>query len=350
VNPRMIAIARSFGWLRHNLLALVIVSYVLAAAFPGVGHWIKDAQIPRGPRATICGNVSISAMLLGFLLFSAGLRVEGARIRAMVRRPTIVLAGLLANLLMPLLYLLVLIPILGRWHNPDEMATILVGLALVAAMPVAGSSTGWAQHADGDMALSLTLVVASTLLSPITAPLVLQSLQIFSPPHAALDLDSLAGRDTSSFLTVWVLAPSLAGILLRSLTPRWVTPKLERACKPLANVALLILCYSNASACLPQVLGQPDWDFLVIALLSVAGLCVSMFGAGFFVARVLRGNRHERAALIFGLGMNNNGTGMVLASAALASRPLAILPIIVYNLAQHVAAGCVDSIHRRSAK
>ena len=49
---------------------------------------------------------------------------------------------------------------------------------------------------------------------------------------------------------------------------------------------------------------------------------------------------------MFGLGMNNNGTGLVLASMALGSDPIMMLPIILYNLVQHVAAGCVSSLMR----
>lgn len=52
---------------------------------------------------------------------------------------------------------------------------------------------------------------------------------------------------------------------------------------------------------------------------------------------------------MFGLGMNNNGTGLVLASLALGSRPMVMLPIIMYNLMQHLAAGSVDALLRRAA-
>jgi BASS family bile acid:Na+ symporter len=42
------------------------------------------------------------------------------------------------------------------------------------------------------------------------------------------------------------------------------------------------------------------------------------------------------------LGMNNNGTGLVLASVALADHPQVLLPIIFYNLVQHLVASIVD--------
>jgi hypothetical protein len=46
--------------------------------------------------------------------------------------------------------------------------------------------------------------------------------------------------------------------------------------------------------------------------------------------------------LMFGLGMTNNGTGLVIAAGGLAHIPAVMLPVIFYNLIQHVVAGCVD--------
>jgi BASS family bile acid:Na+ symporter len=40
-------------------------------------------------------------------------------------------------------------------------------------MPIAGASTAWAQNSNGNLALSLGLVLASTFLSPILTPVVL---------------------------------------------------------------------------------------------------------------------------------------------------------------------------------
>ena len=45
---------------------------------------------------------------------------------------------------------------------------------------------------------------------------------------------------------------------------------------------------------------------------------------------------------MFGLGMNNNGTGLVLALMTLVDDPLVMLPIIFYNLVQHLVASVVD--------
>jgi BASS family bile acid:Na+ symporter len=52
---------------------------------------------------------------------------------------------------------------------------------------------------------------------------------------------------------------------------------------------------------------------------------------------------------MYGLGMNNNGTGLVLASLALASFPRVMVPIILYNLVQHLVAGAVHEVTGRNA-
>src|SRR4051795_7091409 len=63
----------------------------------------------------------------------------------------------------------------------------------------------------------------------------------------------------------------------------------------------------------------------------------------------LAGGRSERlVSLMFGLGMNNNGTGLVMASLALADHPRVLLPIIFYNLVQHLGAGLVDLLLARA--
>ncbi len=105
---------------------------------------------------------------------------------------------------------------------------------------------------------------------------------------------------------------------------------------------LLLLNYANASLSLPQAIANPDWDFLAAILAITLGLCSLGFGAGWVISRFLKVDDARRTSLMFGLGMNNNGTGLVLASMALADHPRVMIPIIFYNLVQHLVAGVVD--------
>jgi BASS family bile acid:Na+ symporter len=172
---------------------------------------------------------------------------------------------------------------------------------------------------------------------------------MLAPGQYGEQLHQLAAHGTGEFLAGWVLLPSALGIAARAALGESRVAVVERRLKIVAPLTLLILCYANASSCLPQALGRPDWDFLGIITVFVAGLCTLNFAAGHVIGRMVGADPGQRAALIFGLGMNNNGTGLVLASLALGSQPLVMLPIIVYNLAQHLIAGGVDALLRRAS-
>jgi bile acid:Na+ symporter, BASS family len=344
IHDKMSAVSH---FLHRHLLKLVILSYGLAAVIPGPGLWLKETNVLD--LVGLPGRFAMTPpkLLLWLLLFNAGLRVRSGRIGQLARRPGVMFAGLVANLVVPLAFLALMVPVLRAWHNPDEAAIVLVGLALVSSMPIAGSSTGWAQAADGDMALSLGLVLGSTFLSPLTTPASLHTLGLLAPSHYGEQLHQLAGRDTATFLVAWVLIPSALGIVVRAtLGERWAQA-VECRLRIVAPATLLVLCYANASSCLPQALGNPDWDFLSIIMVFVAGLCALTFTAGHAIGRLVGADRGQRVSLMFGLGMNNNGTGLVLASMAMGSQPLVMLPIIVYNLVQHLIAGGVDALLRK---
>ncbi len=151
--------------------------------------------------------------MLACLLFNAGLGVNPSQLGGLLRRPRTLAAGLSANIFFPIVFILSVSWWMHLWHNEDEVQNILVGLALVASMPIAGSSTAWSQNADGDMALSLGLVLGSTFLSPLMTPVALHAVGFVATGDYAEDLHSLASGHTGSFLAIGVLAPSLLGII-----------------------------------------------------------------------------------------------------------------------------------------
>ncbi|PPD02303.1 MAG: Na+-dependent transporter, partial [Methylocystis sp.] len=118
-------------------------------------------------------HVSPPTIMLALLLFNAGLSARTADIKNLLGRPALLASGLAANILVPLTFIAAISGTLLFWHNPQEVQQILVGLALIASMPIAGASTAWSQNANGNLALSLSLVLLTTLLSPILTPLVL---------------------------------------------------------------------------------------------------------------------------------------------------------------------------------
>jgi bile acid:Na+ symporter, BASS family len=327
---------RAPEFVHRRFLGLLIAAYSLAAVCPGPGLTAKGWVVARVGEVVF----TLPMLLLAGLLFNAGLGAATGELAAVARRPGAVLAGLAANLLVPLAFVALLGLGLRFWPNPDESRSLLIGLAVVAAMPVAGSSAAWAQNASGNVALSLGLVVGSTALSPVTTPLVFRAFGAVADDGCADVLQAMGGHETGLFLTACVAVPSAAGLLVRGAAGGRVA-RLKPGLKLANSVALLGLCYANAAVALPRVVAEPDWDYLALILGAAAGLCGAAFAAGWAVARALSVGEPERRSLLFGLGMSNNGTGMVLASGAFAALPWAAVPVLTYNLIQHVFAGGV---------
>ncbi len=333
-------------FLSRWMLALLVASYALASILPGPGLWIKDSRFLDHAAAGLGFHPTLPKLMLSFLLLNAGLHVRVSRMAELARRPGTMIAGLAANLAVPLAFIGVLLATSGLWHNSEEFSELLIGLTLVAAMPIAGSSTGWTRAADGDMTLSLGLVMFSTLLSPLLTPMILDAVGLVAPHHYGDDLVRLADHGTGRFLMVWVMVPSVLGMVGRLALGGARVGRCEKGLKPLATVTLLILCYANSASCLPQALGRPDWDFLILVAGVVTALCVATFWAGYELGRALGLDHAGRSALMFGLGMNNNGTGLVLVASTFGGKPMILLPVLAYNLAQHLVAGCANALHR----
>jgi BASS family bile acid:Na+ symporter len=334
-------------FLHRHLLWFLIAAYVIAVMLPTPGLWIRNVSFGDIIILQQKTNISLLMIMLAMLMFNAGLGLKISHLKNIVRKKHIMLVGLAANLAIPIAYVFGITIAMRLWYEPLEVQYILVGLALVAAMPIAGSSTAWAQNANGNLALSLGLVFFSTILSPIVTPVVFHIFGEMASEEYEKVLQGLAAYGSGTFLGLWVVLPSLLGIAVRlMISDDWQTRGMPYL-KLINSIVLLLLNYSNASVSLPQAVADRDYDFLAVTLAITAGLCLTLFAAGYGLSRFFRLNQPERVSLIFGLGMNNNGTGLVLASLALSSYPNIMVPIIFYNLVQHIIAGTLHEVMSR---
>src|SRR5262249_47835318 len=130
VNEHRDALSWVSHFLHRHFLWFVLASYAVASCSPGLGLWIRGVSFGDvaflGQKTTI----TLPVLMLAFLLFNAGLGVQTGRLHNLAHRPILLLAGLAANLAIPLAFILVVWQVMGLWHNPDEVQNILVGLAL----------------------------------------------------------------------------------------------------------------------------------------------------------------------------------------------------------------------------
>lgn len=338
------AVFAASQFIHHYLLWCLIGAYAAAAVFPAPGLWIRHVRMDNVPIFHLKIHISLPLLLLAMLMLNAGLGVKTAHLTSLVRKIPVLVAGLTANLIIPMAYIFLVTLVMRLWYEPDEAQHILVGLALVAAMPIAGASTAWAHNSNGNLALSLGLVLSSTVLSPIITPLSLHVFGEMASQEYETVLEELAAYGSKTFLGLWVVLPSMLGLALRWAIPEARLSSMMPVIKLTNSTVLLLLNYSNASVSLPQAVADRDFDFLAVTISLTAGLCLTAFAAGYGLSRLFKSDQAERISLMYGLGMNNNGTGLVLAALILASYPRVMVPIIFYNLVQHLVAGTLHAV------
>ena len=162
---------------------------------------------------------------------------------------------------------------MAGWHNADEVQNILVGLALVASMPIAGLLDGLGSERrrragpqPGTGARFDPAQPADDADGPPLGRLHGERRLRRGPARAG-------GRGDGDVPRPLRPRPSLIGIgIRRAVGDAAVFGVARPRLKLINSVILLLLNYSNASVSLPQAVASPDPDFLAVTLAIVAGL------------------------------------------------------------------------------
>jgi BASS family bile acid:Na+ symporter len=287
------ALHRVLHALHRHFLLLVVASFVAAALAPSFGLWLWSATLIRTGPGESGRLLTLPSVLLALLLLNAGLGVRVAQLAGLFRRPLLLGLGFAANLLVPVAFVALLQAVATRCV-PDACPALVAGFALLASMPVAASSTVWAQKSDSDTALSLGLVACSTCLSPVTTPAALALIDWVTGGAAGAALARLGG--SGPYLAAFVMAPSAAGVFLRWVIGEGRMAGLKPWLQAGSLAVLLTLSYLNSSFVLPGLIAQPDWAFLGAVLAACAALCAFAFASGWAIAAAA-GGRAGRAPL-----------------------------------------------------
>ncbi|GAA1219611.1 hypothetical protein GCM10009665_07110 [Kitasatospora nipponensis] len=318
---------------QRRLFALMMGCYALALVAPGPGLALRHTSVPL-----VGAHGSVSLLLLAAMLFAAGTNCRIGELGQLARRPGRPMLGITANALMPLLLLPALAAATGLWHDPREADSVVVGLALVLSMPIAGGAASWGQAAGADTALAVAMVLGSTVLSPLTIPLGLGLAGLLTLPHSTAQLQLAGGVAGGAFAVGSVVLPCLAGVGLRLLAGERRMPRLLPFIKAVNLLDILLLCYSNASAALGHLLRRPDPDAIAMAVTAAALVCAAGFLLGAVLARLLRARTPQAVALTLASGINNSSAASVLAGTCFPGRPGVLLPVLSYSLLQKAIA------------
>ncbi|MES4886863.1 bile acid:sodium symporter [Streptomyces sp. NPDC096012] len=328
------------NWLRRRLGRVIALSYAAALLLPGPGLWLRHPHPVQVAGAALL-TPDTASLLLSLVLFSAGLQVPVRELGRVLRRPGAVLAGLTLHVAIPLLVVPFVALLLRRTPDTDGGSGLLTAMIIVVAMPVAAGATVWTSKGDGDQPTMVGLVLASTLLSPLTTPLLLTILAPLLSGGYARTLTDTSRSAHSGLTLATVVLPCAAGLLCALALPPGRRDRLLRAVVPSAMAGSLLLTYVNASGALGSVLARPR-PLLFAAALAVAALvCLLSFVLGRTAAWLLRLDAPVASSLTLACGMNNSSAGAVLLTASLPDKPHLLLPVLAYGLLQKTAAGRV---------
>lgn len=338
----MSALRHLAGVLQRQLLWIMIGAYLLAGLMPGPGEMLRAVPLARVGTTAF----PFQAGLLAVVVFNAGLTARAEQLPQLLRRPGPLALGVAINALLPTVLLALASVGAEGWHSPREAQSLLAGLALVGAMPVAAGATVFAQGSEGSATLSLGLVLGSTLLSPLTIPFSLRLGALLTAGSYATELNAAARSAGGVFAVLVVVLPCLLGLLTGRLLHRYgdlLTPVLPLV-RLINLVSVVTLSYTNACGALQQVISKPDPDFLLLVVLAAALMCTLSFFFGWVIAGRLNCARADAVAVTYASGMNNSSAGAVLAATRMPDHPAVLLPILAYSLLQKILAGSVNRV------
>lgn len=291
--------------------AWVLVASLVALWRPAAFTWFAGPWIAVG---------------LGVIMLGMGLTLgmEDAR-RVATRRGSLALGVALQYLVMPGLGW----SLAALYQLPVPLA---VGLILVACCPGGTASNVITYLARADVALSVAMTAASTVLAVVMTPLLTAWL-------AGSRVDVPAAGLLLSTIQVVVL-PLLAGGTLR----RWA-PGLTRRLLPVAPLAAVVMI----TLIVASIIGAGRDAILAAAhrlVLAVASLHAGGFLIGYALARVAGADLVTARTISIEVGMQNSGLGVVLARQNFAD-PLVAIPSAISSLFHSLIASGLAARWRR---
>ncbi|HHE32567.1 MAG TPA: bile acid:sodium symporter family protein [Chlorobaculum parvum] len=278
---------------RHFLLIALSASLV-ALLFPPSFIWVKPLIAP----------------LLALIMFGMGTTISAGDFRDVWRKRNIVLlAAVVQYTVMPGLAVL----IGSVLRLPEEL---MIGMVLVGSCPSGTASNVIVYLSKGNVPLSVTMTMFSTMLAPVLTPTIIYLLLQRSIDVSFSDL----------FLSVFQLValPLVAGLLVRHFFAKQ-TAQLETVLPSISviSITLIIACVMALNA--ERMLAFPVAVIVAVVLHNLGGLA-----AGYAVATLARCEVIDRRTIAIEIGMQNSGLGVTLANQFF--QPLSALPGALFSL------------------
>ena len=261
----------------------------------GVGWaWLVPAHFTWVTSGQVLGQ-SLISVLLGVIMLGMGLTLRVEDFARVLTMPRGVAAGVaLQFTVMPLAGVsLALVSGLE--------AGLAVGLILVSCCPGGTASNVVAYLARANLALSVSMTMASTLVAIVLTPILTGWLG-----GVFIEIDRWAPFQQ---MVAIVLVPVVAGVAMGRLLPR-ATRQVAKV-SPLVSVIVVVLIVGGIVGASKALIEE----YFGVLLLAVLALHVVGFALGYLLPKVMRFGTAECRTISIEVGMQNSGLGASLASA-----------------------------------
>ena len=248
-------------------------------------------------------SLHIMNITIGFIMFGVALDIEWAHFKDVLKNPRKVLVGLLSQLLILPALTFLAVWLLGGYITPS----VAFGMLLVASCPGGNVSNFISSVAKANVALSVSLTAAGTVLALLFTPLNFafwgKLYSTTSPLLRPIVIDPI-----DMFRTVVILLgiPVAAGILFSKKIPR-LTEKIKKPIKTISIlifVAFIVMAFKNNYGYFIKYI---NWILIIVLIHNSMALL-----SGYFTASAFGLNRIDRRTISIETGIQNSGLGLVL--------------------------------------
>jgi predicted Na+-dependent transporter len=259
--------------------------------------------------------------IFAFMTFAGSLGSNFKSFKDAVSHPVPILVALMMlHVVMPLWALLV-----GHIAFHGDAYTI-TGLVMVMVIPTGITSFIWASIYKGNIALTLSIILIDTFLSPFIVP---YTLSLVVGQKVNMDVWGMM-----SGLFGMVVIPSLIAMFLNQWTKGKSKDMLGAPLAPLSKICVGITVMLNGAVVAPY-LRHIDVKLVEIVLV-VFFVAVTGYWFSFMAGKLTNQDKGTVVSLIFTCGMRNISAGAVLAVSYF---PAAVaVPVVVGMLFQQVLA------------
>lgn len=265
--------------------------------------------------------------MLGVIMFGMGLTLSPQDFKVVLSRPKDIFIGCLTQFtVMPLLALGLTL----AFSLPKELA---IGVILVGCCPGGTASNVMTYLAKGDLALSVGMTAASTILAPLMTPFLVWLLA-----GTMVDVDTVGMLMSIVYV---VIAPIVCGLLCQRFLPamtKRVTPYLPA----LSSVAIMVVVVIVVSHNAERLLTAGLLIVSIVMIHNLLGLAI-----GYTVGRLLHLQKPKCVALSIEVGMQNSGLASSLAVLHFAAYPLATIPGAVFSVWHNISGALMARFYSR---